>query len=331
MTTTALTPAAAVALEAQPADVLSAWLSTKAPGTRRVYDHALLRFGAWALGDGLGTTPASTLAVLLSAGHASAQRLVTGWAADLEAHNLAPRTVTRLLSSVSSLVRMARAAGLVAWNLELPTRRDEARHDRTGPKRGQVEAIVEHLEQVARGEGDEARRGVRDLAIIRLLHGAGLRRAEVCSLRVEDIAREAGMGLGGAVVGVRVKRKGRRELALVSIGPKAGLAIEAWLAIRGLVPGVLFTRGDRAAALSGFNMAMSGEAIRQLVARRAKEAGVKGAVRPHGLRHRGATDAVGAGFDALMAYGGWASPKSAMAYLDDKAEARARAIRRVEV
>ncbi len=310
------TPAAALAAKASTTDLLELWLAGKARGTRRAYDHALTDFGRWALGE-LAATPATTLATLLGAGHAQAQRLALGWAADLQARGLAPRTITRMLSAVSSLVKMARVAGLVTWRLEALPSSNEARHDRSGPKRHHVAALVEHLEELV---PDPA--AVRDLAIVRLLHGAGLRRAELCALDVEHV-------VAGAVL---VKRKGRRELTQLSIGPKAEAALRAWLEVRGVAPGAVFQRLDRArAALSCHPGRMSGEAVRLMLRARAKACGIRTTVRPHGLRHRGATDAERAGYHELLAFGGWSSANSAKQYLDDREDARARAITRVEV
>lgn len=311
MTALTLTPAAALASKASATDLLATWLATKAPGTRRLYDHALTRFGSWALGE-LAATPATTLATLLGAGHAQAQRLVLGWHADLVAEGLAPRTITRMLSSLSSLVTMARVAGLVNWRLEALPSSNEARHDRSGPKRHHVAALVEHLEELAPDPS-----AVRDLAIVRLLHGAGLRRAELCALDLEHVESGA----------VQVRRKGRRELTRLSIGPKAEAALRAWLAARGDAPGAVFQRLDRA----GKGGRLSGEAVRLLLIARAKACGIKAPVRPHGLRHRGATDAERAGYHELLAFGGWSSAQSAKQYLDDREDARARAIARVEV
>ena len=326
MTSLALTPAAHAALAARPVELLDTWLGTKAAGTQRLYRHALREFGHWALGDACASD-AAALELLLTGGHANAQRLAHGWAAHLTARNLAPRTTTRLLSSLSSLVRMARVAGLVPWALEGLPRSNEPRHDRSGPRRSAVERIVEHLEETAQQGGPDAARARRDLAIVRLLHGAGLRRAEVSGLDVGGVERDD----SGAVVAVRVRRKGGREPQRVTIGQRAAAALGDWLQVLGAGAGQpAFPRLDRGAALAGGGR-LSGEAIRLLVAARAREAGVRGPVRPHGLRHRGATDAARGGLDELVAWGGWMSVKSALPYLDDSAEARERAMRRAEV
>ena len=58
-----------------------------------------------------------------------------------------------------------------------------------------------------------------------------------------------------------------------------------------------------------------------------KQAGVRATIRPHGLRHAGATEVAARGsLAALMSYGSWSSMTSASRYLDKREQHRAEAL-----
>jgi site-specific recombinase XerC len=80
---------------------------------------------------------------------------------------------------------------------------------------------------------------IRDAAVLGVLYGAGLRRAEASALDLADVDRDAGA--------LRVLGKGNKErLACVRHGAKE--ALEDWLALRGDTPDPLFwpvTKGGK--------------------------------------------------------------------------------------
>lgn len=92
-------------------------------------------------------------------------------------------------------------------------------------QRHQVEQLLAHLDELAAG-GDA--RAVRDVAIVRLLHGAAFRRFEALGLRVADVQLEHPDGAC-----VWPLRKGHRERERMLIGPLAAESLRRWLAIRG--------------------------------------------------------------------------------------------------
>ena len=117
--------------------------------------------------------------------------------------------------------------------------------------------------------------GRRNRALVTLLYRAGLRSAEACSLRLEDVGRRP----GGMTVRVhKPKGAGRgkppRELGL---DPKAAAILEAYLEQRGAGPGPLFP------SRSGDELHPS--YLRQLLPRLARRAGIGRRVHPHALRH----------------------------------------------
>lgn len=118
--------------------------------------------------------------------------------------------------------------------------------------------------------------GLRDLALLELLYGTGMRVAEACGLTL-DVWRQAGTS-------IRVWGKGRKE-RVVPLGEPARVAMEAWIS-RGRP--LLAGRGARAAGalfLNARGSPLTPRDARRVVARHAPRAGVS----PHTLRHTYAT------------------------------------------
>jgi integrase len=149
-------------------------------------------------------------------------------------------------------------------------------------------------------EQDRSPQGPRDAGIVRVFLTCGLRRGEVAGLRVSDWDRAR------HVVRVRESksRSGRREVYLPVATENA---LYRWLRERdrfckrtgqvalGQDPdGPLFVGLRR-----GSGEPLDGNAIRAILVRRAREAGLDGAVYPHRLRHTFAHTALSAGVGEL--------------------------------
>jgi integrase/recombinase XerC len=78
---------------------------------------------------------------------------------------------------------------------------------------------------------------MRDRALLRCLYDLGLRRAEVLNLDLEDLDLEAGT--------VAVLGKGRTSKVKLTLPPETRKALEAWIGVRGVAPGPLFTGPTR--------------------------------------------------------------------------------------
>ena len=117
----------------------------------------------------------------------------------------------------------------------------------------------------------------RNLAILYALGSLGMRVSEVAALNVRDIARGEARVLHG-------KGGKTRRLELTA---KSEAALKEWVAVRTAAPGeeALFVNvgGRTRAALIGRRM--SPEAIRGVLKRLLKEAGLPGHYSPHSLRH----------------------------------------------
>jgi integrase/recombinase XerC len=312
--------AAAEALDVEPAELVSRWLAGLSSSARRAYGRSLARFARWAIVD--AGEPVDALRLLVNLDAARAGELVRRWRdEDLASAGLASGSVAGYIVAIGSLVAAARRAGLVTWRLEGVLPKVEPTQDRSGPRRGDVERLVETIDDAAAG-GDAF--ACRDAAVVRLCYAAALRRSEVVGLRLEDF--EPATDLGPVV---RPRRKGYKERSAVLVPQRTAEAIEAWLAVRGREPGPLFVRLKGRRPDSG---ALNGESVRRLLAAWAKRAGLRGRVRPHGLRHSSATTCAKRGSLAeLLALGGWKSMSAARRYLDAHNEDRAAALRYVDV
>lgn len=113
---------------------------------------------------------------------------------------------------------------------------------------------------------------LRDRAIILFLADTGCRVAGLCGLRVEDIDLEQGLAL------VREKGNKARE---VLFNPPTAEALKAWLKVRPQEygPWLFVSLGNKAKGC------LSTTGVRQMLRRRAKQAGIKGRISPHIFRH----------------------------------------------
>lgn len=317
-----LSEAARRACDTSPQEIISRWLAGLSEAAVWKYRQSLRGFAAWAL-ERADERPETALRLLVEAGCGPAHEMVAAWRDWLLGKGLAPSTVAGQVTGLASLVKACRRAGLVAWRLEGLAPRPEKREDRSGPPRHEVERLVACLDDRA-AAGDP--KAIRDAAIVRLLHNAGMRRGEVVGLRFpEDVQLDAQDGPT-----VRPKRKGKREREPVLIGKRAGDALAAWVQVRGPEPGPLLFRLDR--ARGGARTPLTGDAVRIMLRARAAQAGLRSPCRPHGLRHSAATSVAHRGTLAeLMAMGGWSSLSAAQNYLDRRAEERQRAVSMVEV
>ncbi len=200
-------------------------------------------------------------------------RLVRGWLARLHAHGLETASVGRKLAALRSWCRFLVRRGRLARNPATDVR---------GPRPGRkLAGFLPIDETVALLDGPAPR--ARDRAILELLYAAGLRVSELTGLDLDDVDREEAT--------VRVLGKGSKE-RIVPFGQKAAAALDAYLELRGLVPGPLFVNARRGR--------LSVRSVHAMVRRRAQDVGLRRRVSPHTLRHTFATHLLDAGADLRM-------------------------------
>ena len=289
----ALRPPAAVAT---PADAVAAGYraTADAAATLRAYRADLACYQAWCAAEARAAVPATpqTIGAYLAA--------------------LAPRyALATLRRRLAAIARAHRAGGHhldAAHPAVRETLRGIARRHGVPQRRAAALATPEIRLLVAGCGGDLA--GLRDRALLLLGYAAALRRAELAAVAVEDV-RFTGDGLELLLPRSKTDAMGEGARVGVPRGQHAVTcpvrALEAWLRGSGIRFGPVFcwvTRWGRVEA----GRALSGEGVRQILARRAVQAGISGTARepvsPHGLRAGCITQAYQAGLrdEDIMAH-----------------------------
>ena len=130
--------------------------------------------------------------------------------------------------------------------------------------------------------------GVRDGALIGLMYAAGLRRAEVVALNVEDYTPETG--------DLVVRGKGSKE-RLLYVDNGAQDALHDWLALRGPEPGPIFCPINKGGRLE--LRRLTDQAVYNMLRKRAGQATVK-PVSPHDMRRTFVSELLDAGADLAV-------------------------------
>jgi site-specific recombinase XerD len=134
-------------------------------------------------------------------------------------------------------------------------------------------------------QGDATAAGIRDAAIVAVLYGCGLRRAELAALDLDDYDARAG---SLRVMGKRNKRR-------IAYLANAETAFTRWLAARGDAHGPLFCHVSvEGVVLPSARLSESG--IYKMLQRRATEAGLAH-ISPHDFRRTFVGDLLDAGVD----------------------------------
>ena len=186
------------------------------------------------------------------------------------AARFAPATANRHLAALRGVLREAWRCGLISAEgrdraSDLPAVRGERL------PRGRALEPGE-LRQLFTACADGRVLGARDAAVLALLYGAGLRRAEAVALDLDDVDLGAGQ--------LRVLGKGGKErMAYLPAGGRAALA--EWLRRRGDAAGPLLQPVNRGGEIRPRRM--SAQSLRLVCRRRARAAGILD-FSPHDLR-----------------------------------------------
>ena len=135
---------------------------------------------------------------------------------------------------------------------------------------------------------DPTAAGRRDAALLAVLYGGGLRRAEVVALGLADYERTAVQA--GTLV---VHGKGNKD-RLVYLPPGTITALDVWLRVRGSASGPLFVSINRGGRLG--RRPLSDQAVLIVLRKRAAKSGVAHCS-PHDLRRTAASDLFDSGVD----------------------------------
>lgn len=159
-----------------------------------------------------------------SATQEKTQRLVADYRDHLRSKNMAYGTINRRLTVIRTLVRLAKLIGVVSWEIDVPAGPRTSRRDTRG--------VSKRALRIAERMTGETRQARRDKAIIALAHHAQLTRAEVVSLRLDQYNPDP------SAPSLSVGRRRAR------LNKKIKSVIDAWVEVRGLKAGPLFTSHD---------------------------------------------------------------------------------------
>ena len=112
-----LSLAARAAAANNPADIVTAWLRSLAPGSAKLYRRALAAFAEWAAPTTV-TAPEQVLALIAQLGAGRAHLLLCGYRDHLLETGRSTATAASAVSAVCSLVRVAKRAGAVPFTLD---------------------------------------------------------------------------------------------------------------------------------------------------------------------------------------------------------------------
>jgi len=237
--------------------------SLPSPHSRRTMRACLATMSALLTGD-VGAAPLSLPWQRLTYGHTAALR-----ASLIE--RLAPATVNKHLAALRGVLAEARRLGLMSADAAASAG-DLKPVKGAGPPRGRMLAVGEQA-ALMRACADGTAMGARDAALLAVLLGCGLRRAEAVALNVGDVAE------GSALVQLGKGRTARR----VPMPAGTRMAVAAWLALRpdAGADAPLFTSCDRRPHQHSGRI--SDQAVLHILLRRAGMVGVSN-VSPHDFR-----------------------------------------------
>ncbi|MFW5421037.1 tyrosine-type recombinase/integrase [Nocardiopsis sp. CNT-189] len=312
--------------------------------TRRAYTGDWQRFTTWCAHHGheWATGPRALAALLVE--------YTTHLAYD---RRLKPATINRALAGIAKYYRTAQATApdlsparqvIKGYTQALAASPDSADRRLSRPRRAAA-ATPDKLRRMTAALDPATPAGKRDTAVLLLAFATAARRSELAALNTDDITEdEAGRGLEVAMN--RRKTGTRHHVAVLYGSHPRTCPVRAWrawyevLTEHGLAGGPAFVRIDRHGRLAPRvrrngrligdpQGRLTGEAVAEIVARAAKNAGLNPPPGPgipapqwsgHSLRRGYATAARTAGQDRLTTgrHGGWADGSSALnAYFDD--------------
>ena len=202
--------------------------SLTSPSSQRTYDHAIREFIEWYCSE-------PRLAFN--------KTVVTRYRISLEQQRYASTTINLRLAAVRRLAYEAADCGLLSADLAAGIRRVKGAKRLGIPVGNWLSA--EQGKRLLRTVDVGGLRGKRDYATLAILLGCGLRRAELTTLRVEDIQQREEHWVIADLIG----KGGHIRTIPVPDWVKAG--IDAWTAASGIADGILLRSINKAGRVWG--------------------------------------------------------------------------------
>lgn len=191
----------------------------------------------------------------------------------LEQRNLAPATINVRMAAVRRLAYEASDSGLLSPDLAAGIRRVKGAK-MLGVRIGNW-LSVDETSALLRQSPTEGLRGKRDRAILAILIGCGLRRAELVGLKVEDFQIREEHCVIADLIG-----KGK-HVRTAPVPAWVSRAVDAWIAAAEISTGTIFRGVNRIDRLWGDGL--TPKAVWHVVKNAAQRAGIKN-LAPHDLR-----------------------------------------------
>jgi site-specific recombinase XerD len=231
----------------------------------------------------------------------------------------APITVKKMMAALRRVLQEARKLKLMdedsySTAVDLPQIKVSKKLRGRALSQAEITALVEVC------KSDPTVQGTRDMAMIAILRGAGLRRAEVVKLGLQDFTSETG--------GLEVRQgKGGKD-RMVYLPDSAVVLVEDWLDVRGRSPGALLCPIRKGGQIE--MRYMTPQAVLLILQKRAEQAGVE-SFSPHDFRRTFCSDLLDAGVDivTVQKLAGHASPVTTAKYDRRGEETKRRAVQKL--
>lgn len=206
--------------------------------------------------------------------------LLREWLSSLYDRDLNITSIRRKIAAVRAMLKFLRQEGVLDRNPAARLRTPKTKQRL--PDVLSAEKTNNLLDAVEAGDPVEKPSRERDLALLELLYGCGIRVSELVGINFEDLDLREGW--------LRVRGKGNKERQ-VPIGGRALEAVERYLAMRSTHP------GERALFLNSRGARLSDRQVRRLVKFYAVAVMGDSSLHPHSFRHAYATHLLSDGAD----------------------------------
>src|SRR5450631_1721665 len=197
--------------------------------------------------------------------------LIRGYLSSLYEKGLSKTSVARALAALRSLYRWLAQEGVVDQNPAALVATPKV------PKKLPRVPTIEEVNTVLDSKMPECSAfNQRDLAILELLYGCGIRNSELIGINVDDIRWSNEL--------VLVRGKGRKE-RFVPFGDSAKMAVQAYLPARQRVLGETKRTTERALLVNLRGSRLTTRSVGRIVKQIAVARGLSPDVHPHTLRH----------------------------------------------